>query len=156
VRAHVLGIDRHRPGHDLAAAADYGRLGFTIAARHPQRTGTGNHTIMLERDYFELMGAVARPSQPAARDLARREGMAGSPGGPAAAGAAAECARHRRRRSVFLPPVQMPGGGFSQAAFDTTQFPPRRRPHVLLPAPDAAHGLGAVAAAPPSNARPAE
>jgi len=43
------------------AAATYRRLGFTLSPRavHSAHMGTANHTIMLERDYFELLGVLA-------------------------------------------------------------------------------------------------
>jgi catechol 2,3-dioxygenase-like lactoylglutathione lyase family enzyme len=47
---------------DLDAGADlYRRLGFTLSPRgvHSAAMGTANHTIMLERDYFELMSVLA-------------------------------------------------------------------------------------------------
>lgn len=49
----------------LAPAADiYRRLGFTLSPRgvHSAALGTENHTIMLQRDYFELM-AVMTPTE---------------------------------------------------------------------------------------------
>ena len=50
---------------ELASAADsYRRLGFTLSPRgvHSAALGTENHTIMLQRDYFELM-AVVTPTE---------------------------------------------------------------------------------------------
>lgn len=46
---------------DLATAADaYRRLGFTLSPRgiHPPAMGSVNHTIMLQHDYFELLGVT--------------------------------------------------------------------------------------------------
>ncbi|BBK29981.1 glyoxalase-like protein [Stella humosa] len=142
MRAHVLGID-----HVIvlvreleAAAADYGRLGFTISPRgtHSAHMGTGNHTIMFERDYFELMGVLA-PTDANARWrelLARREGMSGvALKTDKASGAAAEM----RAAGIaaadpvhFARPVDLPGGGKGEAAFDTTQFPPEATPDARM------------------------
>ncbi|MCC7271189.1 MAG: VOC family protein [Alphaproteobacteria bacterium] len=138
MRAHVLGIDHVIVlVRDLdAARADYRRFGFTISPRgtHSAHMGTGNHTIMLERDYFELLGVVA-PTEANAKWrelLARREGMSGvALKTDDAAGAAAEM----RAIGVaaadpvhFSRPVELPGGGKGEAAFNTAQFPPEATP----------------------------
>jgi hypothetical protein len=47
---------------DLADGADiYRRLGFTLSPKgvHSAAMGSANHTIMLRRDYFELLTVVA-------------------------------------------------------------------------------------------------
>ena len=43
------------------AAQAYRRLGFTLSPRavHSAHMGTANHTIMLARDYFEVLGVLA-------------------------------------------------------------------------------------------------
>ncbi|BBK40804.1 hypothetical protein STVA_08240 [Allostella vacuolata] len=142
MRAHVLGIDHVIVlVRDLdAAAADYGRLGFTISPRgtHSAHMGTGNHTIMLERDYFELMGVLA-PTEANARwreILARREGMSGV---ALKTDSAAKAAAEMRRAGIaaadpvhFSRPVPLPGGGTGEAAFDTTQFPPEATPDARM------------------------
>jgi catechol 2,3-dioxygenase-like lactoylglutathione lyase family enzyme len=77
------------------AAATYRRLGFTLSRRaaHSAHMGTANHTVMLERDYFELL-AVLAPTEANARwrgALADGEGLAGfaaATSSAAAAGAA--------------------------------------------------------------------
>jgi hypothetical protein len=63
-----------------AARSRYQRLGFTVAPRglHPPDHGTGNHTVMLEREYVELMGVVAPTCQ---RTLAPRALAARGDGG---------------------------------------------------------------------------
>ena len=134
MRAHVLGIDHVIVlVRDLdTAAADYGRLGFTISPRgtHSAHMGTGNHTIMMERDYFELMGVLA-PTDANLRwreILARREGMSGV---ALKTDSAAKAAAEMRSAGIaaadpvhFSRPVSMPDGSMAEAAFDTTQFPP--------------------------------
>ena len=138
MRAHVLGID-----HVIvlvreldAAAAGFARLGFTISPRgtHSAHMGTGNHTIMLERYYSELMGVLA-PTD--ANDrwremLARREGMSGialKPDDAARAAAEMRAAGVAAAYPVhFSRPVRMPDGSVAEAAFDTTQFPPEATP----------------------------
>jgi len=74
------------------AAATYRRLGFTLSPRavHSAHMGTANHTIMLERDYFELL-AVLSPTQANARwrdALADGEGLAGLAAATSSAAAA--------------------------------------------------------------------
>jgi catechol 2,3-dioxygenase-like lactoylglutathione lyase family enzyme len=57
----IAGIDHALVGvSDLAAARDaYTRLGFTVTPRGRHiGWGTGNHTVMFENDYVELMGIV--------------------------------------------------------------------------------------------------
>jgi hypothetical protein len=82
MRRSISGVD-HAVAlvRDLdAARVRYERLGFTVAPRgvHPPELGTGNHTVMLEREYLELMGVLA-PTAANARYrnvLAQREGLA--------------------------------------------------------------------------------
>ncbi len=52
--------------NDLAEGADtYRRLGFTLSPKglHSAAMGTANHTIMLQNDYFELLGVLAPTEQ---------------------------------------------------------------------------------------------
>lgn len=77
------------------AAATYRRLGFTLSPRavHSAHMGTANHTIMLERDYFELLTVLApTPANAKWRQaLGDGEGLAGlaaATSSAAAAGAA--------------------------------------------------------------------
>ena len=62
------------------AARQYEKLGFTVSPRglHSEHKGTANHTIMLEKDYFELLGVVREvPGNEAHRaSLAEGEGLA--------------------------------------------------------------------------------
>ena len=67
---------------ELAPSADiYRRLGFTLSPKgvHSAALGTENHTIMLQRDYFELL-AVRAPTERNAewrKVIARGGGVAG-------------------------------------------------------------------------------
>lgn len=65
----------------VRAAETYRRLGFTLSPRgvHSAALGTSNHTIMLARDYFELL-AVESPTERNAewrRVIANGGGLAG-------------------------------------------------------------------------------
>lgn len=59
---HLTGVDhcvilvRNLDG----AAERYRRLGFTLSPRgyHSAHMGSANHTIMLQHDYFELLGII--------------------------------------------------------------------------------------------------
>ena len=67
---------------ELASAADsYRRLGFTLSPRgvHSAALGTENHTIMLQRDYFELLAVLAPTERNAEwrKVIARGGGVAG-------------------------------------------------------------------------------
>jgi hypothetical protein len=64
MRKHLQGIDHVVIAvADIArAAASFGRFGFTLTPRGRHTTGSENHCIMFERDYFELLGVpVAHP-----------------------------------------------------------------------------------------------
>jgi len=114
-----------------AASAQYQRLGFTVAPRgvHPPDHGTGNHTVMLEREYLELMGVLtATPANERwRRTLANGEGLSAlALQTPSADAVVAEL----RADGValeppvdFARPVVLPDGVRSQAAFRTAHFP---------------------------------
>ena len=142
MRAHVLGID-----HVVilvreldVSRSDFERMGFTLSPRgtHSAHMGTGNHTIMLERDYFELLGVIS-PTEANAkwRDLvARREGMSAI---ALKTDDAAKAAAEMRAIGVnaadpvhFSRPVDLPGGQKGAAAFNTTQFPPEATPGARM------------------------
>jgi len=132
MRRSISGID-HAVAlvRDLDDARDrFARLGFTVAPRgvHPPELGTGNHTVMLEREYLELMGVLA-PTAANARyraTLARREGLAALAlqttsadavvAEMAAAGVALETPVD------FARPVVLSDGTRTQAAFRTAHF----------------------------------
>ena len=114
-----------------AALRQYRRLGFTVSSRglHPPDHGTGNHTVMFDREYLELLGVVApTPSNEHwRRKLADREGLSGlALQTPSADAAAAEMNADRIALTApadFARPVVMPDGSHAEAAFRTTQFP---------------------------------
>src|SRR5580704_18384739 len=78
---NVIGIDHAVVVvKDLDAAAEtWKRLGFTLSPRgtHSAHMGTGNYTVMLDPDYFELLGIVAEtPRNAQMREgLAKKEGL---------------------------------------------------------------------------------
>ena len=113
-----------------AARVRYERLGFTVAPRgvHPPELGTGNHTVMLEREYLELMGVLA-PTAANARyrsALARREGLAALALQTTSADAVvAEMAAAGIAIDApvdFARPVVLSDGMRTQAAFRTAHF----------------------------------
>ncbi|MCA3314921.1 MAG: VOC family protein, partial [Roseomonas sp.] len=59
---HVGGIDHCVVlVRDLDKAAEtFARAGFTVAPRgvHSAHMGTGNNCVMLEKDYFEILGVL--------------------------------------------------------------------------------------------------
>jgi len=64
MRKHLQGIDHVviAVGDMERAAANFGRFGFTLTPRGRHTTGSENHCIMFERDYFELLSVpVAHP-----------------------------------------------------------------------------------------------
>ena len=113
------------------AAAVYGRLGFTLSPRgvHSPVLGTANHTIMLQRDYFELLGIVA----PTEANVRWRSALAEGDGIVAAAlatpdAAAAHAAWERsglnpERTISFSRPVDRPGGETVEARFEVVNLP---------------------------------
>lgn len=126
---HVGGVDHCVVlVRDLdAAAASYARLGFTVAprGRHSAHMGTGNNCVMLQRDYFELLGVLA-PTEANARwraVLETREGMTAVAlrAHDAEQGAAEVAARGAATLPVqrFGRPVDLPGGGTTETRFHT-------------------------------------
>ena len=133
MRQHIAGIDHcFALVRDLdSAKAAYERLGFTLSPRgvHSAHKGTANHTIMFERDYFELLGVVApTPSNAHQRKvLENREGLAAialQTDDAAAAAAEMRAAGVALGDPVgFARPVRLPDGSIGEAAFRTVQFP---------------------------------
>ena len=113
------------------ARGRYERLGFTVSARglHPPDHGTGNHTVMFEREYVELLGVISptASNEHWRRALATREGISGlalqTPSADAAAAEMNAAGIALSAPADFARPVVLPDGIRSQAAFRTTQFP---------------------------------
>jgi catechol 2,3-dioxygenase-like lactoylglutathione lyase family enzyme len=139
---HVGGID-----HVVILVRDldeacrrYERLGFTLSPRglHSAHMGTGNHTLMLDTDYFELLGVVAPTERNAhyRQALTVREGLtsvalriddaAAAQAELRAAGIEAEPPVH------FSRPVDLPDGRRTEAAFDTIELPRARTPLMRM------------------------
>lgn len=126
---HVGGVDHCIVlVRDLAAAAaDFARLGFTVAPRgtHSPHMGTGNHCVMLRQDYFEILG-VLQPTELNARwrrVLETREGMTAIAlrAHDAARGAEEIAGRGAATLPVqhFGRPVNLPDGGRTETRFST-------------------------------------
>ena len=118
--------------HDLdRARGRYERLGFTVAPRglHPPEHGTGNHTVMLEREYLELLGVVAPTpaNEPWRQALAQGEGLAAlalqTPSADAVVAEMAAAGVVLDAPQDFARPVVLPDGIRSQAAFRSAHFP---------------------------------
>ena len=124
-----------------AARRRFARLGFTVAPRgvHPPELGTANHTVMLEREYVELMGVLAPTAANAGyrSALARREGLAALALQTTSADAVvAEMTGAGFALDApvdFARPVVLAGGMRTQAAFRTAHFGPGAAPgfHVF-------------------------
>jgi len=124
-----------------AARARYERLGFTVAPRgvHPPELGTGNHTVMLEREYLELMGVLA-PTEANVRyrrALSQREGLAAialqTTSADAVVAEMAAAGFALEAPVDFARPVVLSDGMRTQAAFRTAHFPSGAAPgfHVF-------------------------
>ena len=122
------------------AEALYRRLGFTLSPRalHSAAMGTANHTIMLARDYFELL-AVRQPTD---RNLRWREAACAGEGlvGLAVATPDAAAAREAWRAADLSPgdvvafsrPVERPGGRMTEARFEVVSLPKETMPGASL------------------------
>jgi hypothetical protein len=135
---NVIGIDHAViMVRDLdRAAKNWKRLGFTVSPRgtHSAHMGTGNYTIMLDPDYFELLGVVA-PTElnaPARAFLEKREGIERVAFTAVDSAAGAEEIRARGYPPIgptdFERPVTMPDGTLSAAKFRTFQWPVAEAP----------------------------
>ena len=133
MRRSITGID-----HAIVLVADldrarrdYERLGFTVAPRglHPPEHGTANHTVMLEREYVELLGVVAPTTGNAAwrQALAEGDGLAAlalqTPSADAVVAEMAAAGVALEAPVDFARPVVLADGSRSQAAFRTAHFP---------------------------------
>jgi catechol 2,3-dioxygenase-like lactoylglutathione lyase family enzyme len=122
------------------AAATYRRLGFTLSPRavHSAHMGTTNHTIMLERDYFELL-AVTAPTPANAKwrqALADGEGLAGFAAATASAAAASAAWREAGFAAgdsvAFSRAVGRAGGERTQARFEVVALPAQAVPAMAI------------------------
>ena len=117
---------------DLDRAAEtYRRLGFTLSTRavHSAHMGTANHTIMLQRDYFELL-AVLAPTQANAHwraALAGGQGLAGfaaaTPSAAAAGAAWNDAGFVAGDILAFSRAVERADGIRTQAQFEVVTLP---------------------------------
>lgn len=129
---HVVVVVR-----DLAVAADqWQRFGFTVSPRgtHSAHMGTGNHTIMLEEDYLELLG-VLTPTERNAPTRALLEKREGIERAAFTTRDAAEGVRELAAYGIaatgpidFSRPVDLPDGGRTEAVFQTYLWPTDERP----------------------------
>lgn len=131
---HLTGIDHCVIlVRDLdAAAATYKKLGFVISPRgyHSAHMGSANHTIMLQQDYFELLGIVSPTDHNSKwRGQLDRNGEGLTAIALQTDDAEQACQEIRRLGIAatdtlsFARPVDLPGGGKAEAAFKITQFP---------------------------------
>jgi Glyoxalase-like domain len=130
---NVIGIDHAVVvvGDLDNAAANWRRLGFTVSPRgtHSAMMGTGNFTVMLDPDYFELLGVLAETDHntPTRAFLAKREGIERVALTAIDSAAGAEEIRARGFAPLgptdFERPVTMPDGARSAAKFRTFGWP---------------------------------
>jgi hypothetical protein len=130
---NVIGIDHAVVvvGDLDKAAENWKRLGFTVAPRgtHSAAMGTGNYTVMLDPDYFELLGVLTQTDHnvPTRAFLAKREGIERIALTAIDSAAGAEEIRARGFAPLgptdFERPVTMPDGTQSAAKFRTFGWP---------------------------------
>jgi catechol 2,3-dioxygenase-like lactoylglutathione lyase family enzyme len=122
------------------AAATYRRLGFTLSPRamHSAHMGTANNTIMLERDYFELLG-VLTPTEANARwrgALADGEGLAGFAAATSSATAAGAAWRNAGFAAsdtlAFSRAVERADGTRMEARFEIVALPTEAAPAMSI------------------------
>jgi catechol 2,3-dioxygenase-like lactoylglutathione lyase family enzyme len=138
---HLLGLDHVViMVRDLSAAGEaWKRLGFTLSppGTHSAHMGTGNYTLMLDPDYFELLGVVAdTPHNVASREwLKRRQGIerAAFRTDDAAAGVVelADNGIAATGPLDFGRPVTLPDGTATEAKFRVFQWPASEAPADL-------------------------
>lgn len=141
----VLGIDHtFLLVNNLDESAElYRRLGFTLSPRglHSAEKGTGNHTIVFQRDYLELLGIVSEtPANLAQREVLARQGeglqavanrtRSADEAKPALKALGIETGTV----SAFSRPLPLPDGTSGIAAFRTLVFDPAHVPvgHFFL------------------------
>jgi catechol 2,3-dioxygenase-like lactoylglutathione lyase family enzyme len=133
MRRSITGIDHAIVlVRNLDAARDgYERLGFTVAPRglHPPEHGTANHTVMLEREYLELLGVITPTptNEHWRRGLDHGEGLVAlalqTPSADAVVAEMAGAGVALQAPVDWTRPVVLPDGSRTQAAFRTAHFP---------------------------------
>ncbi|MGN6308041.1 MAG: VOC family protein [Xanthobacteraceae bacterium] len=120
-----------------ASAKSFAALGFTLSPRgtHSPHMGSANYTIILQDDYFELLGMIAETL----RNASKREALAKNGEGMssiacrigdahAARAALAELGIATSDVMDFSRPLPLPDGSTGTAAFAVTTFEPREVP----------------------------
>lgn len=120
-----------------ASAKRFAALGFTLSPRgtHSPHMGSANYTIILQDDYFELLGMIAETP----RNASKREALAKNGEGMssiacrigdahAARAALAELGIATSDVMDFSRPLPLPDGSTGTAAFGVTTFEPREVP----------------------------
>jgi hypothetical protein len=138
---HILGLDHIVINvRDLAAAArGWQALGFTVSPRgtHSPHLGSGNHTIVFEEDYLELLGVLTETEhlRPTIAFLKRREGIERAAFTTDDAAGGAEELKGRGLAALgpvhFGRPVDLPNGGKSEAKFNVYHWPLDEQPGGL-------------------------
>lgn len=119
------------------SAAQWQRLGFTVTPRglHSPHKGTGNHTMMLQNDYIELLGVLT----PTDNNAFQRDKLANQGDGlhaiacqiadaQAAVDALGGLGIEAGPVGHFERPVDLPGGATGTAAFSTAHFAAKEVP----------------------------
>ena len=120
-----------------AAARHFATLGFTLSPRgtHSPHMGSANYTIILQDDYFELLGMIAETP----RNASKRKALAENGDGMSAIACRIGDAREARTTLAelgiatsdvmdFSRPLPLPDGSTGTAAFSVTTFEPREVP----------------------------
>lgn len=119
------------------SAKHFAALGFTLSPRgtHSPHMGSANYTIILQDDYFELLGMIAETP----RNASKREALAKNGEGMSSIACRIGDA-HATRASLaelgiatsdvmdFSRPLPLPDGSTGTAAFAVTTFEPREVP----------------------------
>lgn len=119
------------------AAQGWHDLGFTVSPRaeHSAHMGTGNHTIMFDDDYIELLGNLTKTElNEHSRAFLERRGegvyLAAFRMTDAEADITARAEKNIEAEGPirFSRPVKLPGGATTEASFSIFRLPPDERP----------------------------